>query len=270
MKDKEKKQIKKTKKSKKPASSVKKKKAKGKKSVPASKKSSSSARKASGKVGTAGKGSDKAPGSRGRTGKVASRVSEAAPSDRSLEQAMSAAITDELDGVIIHEDGTVSFPKQRGDAELRPSEDEFLMFRLAGKCYAIMLSDVHEILRHQRITRVPRAGSHVIGATSLRGAIVPVVNLSSMLSLKETTLPDRGRILLLKGKGVLLGLLVERGIGISNFSRDDMKPPFSSAGAEGSMFVEGVFDLDGEFFSVLSPDALTRTNAIWRINETEA
>lgn len=263
MKEKEKK---KTKKLKKATPSVKKAKARVKKSAPAKKKKLAPVKKSHGKEGIEksrkGEGLAKEGVPSGFAGKV--------PYDEAPDTVLGELAADGLEGVIIHEDGTVSYTHHEGDAERPPGFQEYLVFRFAGSGYALKISDVHEILRHQRITRVPRSDAHVIGATSLRGAIIPVVNLAAMLSLADTAQPEKGRLLLLKGHGIILGLLVERGIGIKSLNPADIKPPLSVSGKDESLFMEGVFDLDGEFYSVLNPDAITGTKATGRLNETEA
>jgi len=149
-------------------------------------------------------------------------------------------------------------------------DDEYLLFRSAGEGYALQVSDVHEILRHQRITKVPGSARHVVGATSLRGAIIPVVSVASLLLSVSAALPSDGRILLLSGSDTVVGLLVEKQIGLRSFNLESILPPLSIKGGEGSPFVEGVLDVDGEFYTVLRPDAITRTKATGRLDEKKA
>jgi len=182
---------------------------------------------------------------------------------------LSCSVTGEFDDVSINEDGTVSYHKrEEGDPSSR--ELEYLVFRVSDRGFAIRLLDVQEIVKQKSITKVPRSGEHVIGVTSLRGSIVPVVNLGSMLALSMVSVPDKGWILLLKQHGLLLGLLVSGGLGIKRFNPVDMKPPLPGMGTERSVFVAGVFDVGGEFITVLETDAITRTRATGRLDETEA
>jgi len=170
---------------------------------------------------------------------------------------------------IVNEDGTITFIKGDENGDIA-GDEEYLMFRYSGAGYSLRVTDVMEILKHQRITRVPGSAEHVFGAISMRGVIVPVLNLGSLLCLEDTVPPEYGRILMLRGAGIVLGILVEKGIRIMRLYNEDLKPPVSGISDNEAAFVEGVFDVGGEFFSVLRPDKITRTKATGRLNETKA
>ena len=155
-----------------------------------------------------------------------------------------------------------------GEGELPAPKDDYLYFRFGNERYALEASNVNEILRHQRITHVPKCAPHVIGATSLRGAMIPVLNLGALLTGKESSPPKDGRILVLKDAGIQIGVLVERKIGIIGLGAEDLLPP--PTGGEGGGFASGTLDIKGEYYAVLRPEAITRTRAIGRLDEREA
>ncbi len=65
---------------------------------------------------------------------------------------------------------------------------ELLTFSLSNEEYAFRVSDVEEVLRMQRITMVPTMPDYVLGITSLRGKIIPVIDLKTRLNLQEKSL----------------------------------------------------------------------------------
>ena len=65
---------------------------------------------------------------------------------------------------------------------------ELLTFSLSNEEYAFRVSDVEEVLRMQKITMVPTMPDYVLGITSLRGKIIPVIDLKTRLSLQEKSL----------------------------------------------------------------------------------
>jgi purine-binding chemotaxis protein CheW len=271
MKDKEKKKIKKAKKAKKTVTPAKKKQVGAKSAKTVKKKKASSTGKKKPVAEKPNKRASRAKRQAAATPEADGKVSARAgmkplePEDRPSR----AFISDGVEEVIINEDGTVIFPLL--DKAERPLKDnEYMLFSFAGEGFALKVSEVHEVLRHQSVTRVPRSADHVIGATSLRGTIIPVVSLGSLLSLADRELPDKGRILILKGSGIALGLLVDKGIGMMSFAPESIMPPMSGMDSEGASFTQGVLDVEGEYFTVLKPDAITRTKASGRLNETEA
>ena len=73
--------------------------------------------------------------------------------------------------------------------------EQLITFRVAGEEYGIPIMEVQEIIRVPEITSVPNAPSGVIGITSLRSWIVPVMDLRTKFGLRsllaETTGENR-------------------------------------------------------------------------------
>lgn len=62
--------------------------------------------------------------------------------------------------------------------------EQLITFRVAGEEYGIPIMEVQEIIRVPEITSVPNAPSGVIGITSLRSRIVPVMDLRTKFGLQ--------------------------------------------------------------------------------------
>lgn len=93
-------------------------------------------------------------------------------------------------------------------------EDErrFLWFDLAGEAYAASIMDIREILKLVALTEVPRAPREILGVLSKRGVVMPVVDLASLLGLRE---PDPRvntdqRVLVVRDHDRVVGLRVDR------------------------------------------------------------
>ena len=61
--------------------------------------------------------------------------------------------------------------------------EQLITFRVAGEEYGIPIMEVQEIIRVPEITGVPNAPSSVVGITSLRSRIVPVIDLRTKFGL---------------------------------------------------------------------------------------
>ena len=87
---------------------------------------------------------------------------------------------------------------------------EHLVFTMADEAYAVPIAHVGEILRVPPITEVPRAPPYVLGVISVRGRLVTVVDLRRRLSLGETQIVRKTRILLSDvGLTESIGLIVD-------------------------------------------------------------
>lgn len=62
---------------------------------------------------------------------------------------------------------------------------EFVTVQLAGQCLGIPVLAVHDVLKAQTITRIPKAPPSVAGVLNLRGRIVTAVDLRIHLGFEE-------------------------------------------------------------------------------------
>lgn len=82
-------------------------------------------------------------------------------------------------------------------------------FFLGEEEYGVDVRTVQEIIRVTEITQVPRAPEFVKGVINLRGKIIPVVDLKRKLGLGEVAVGRSSRIVVVKLRERLVGLLVD-------------------------------------------------------------
>ena len=80
-----------------------------------------------------------------------------------------------------------------------PSGDRFLTFRSEGRLYAVPANRVSEVVRMTALARVPQAPKSLLGLANLRGAVVPVAGLRSLLGRSEIAVSDKSRLVLMNG-----------------------------------------------------------------------
>lgn len=136
---------------------------------------------------------------------------------------------------------------------------EFLTFSLINEEFAFRINHLHEILRYQRIATVPKMPKYVLGITSLRGKIIPVLSLRLKLSLTEKKGDDEntGKILILKGTKGPIGVIVDKVIGVVRIPKSELLPPPSHLSEAESKYVEGVAVIDTRFISILNIEEIT-------------
>ncbi len=100
---------------------------------------------------------------------------------------------------------------------------ELLAFWVADEEYAAEIVDIQEIIKVPEITMVPRAPACMLGIISLRGTIVPVIELRALLHLPSTEVSRDSRVLVLRGEGESAGLLVDRVSSVVRFGRDTVE-----------------------------------------------
>jgi purine-binding chemotaxis protein CheW len=62
---------------------------------------------------------------------------------------------------------------------------QYLTFHIAGESYGVSITGVREIIPYEPLTRVPTTPAWIRGVLSLRGGVVPVVDLAVKLGMPE-------------------------------------------------------------------------------------
>jgi purine-binding chemotaxis protein CheW len=117
---------------------------------------------------------------------------------------------------------------------------ELLAFWVAGEEYGIDIVQIQEIIKVPVITEVPRAPACVLGIISLRGTIVPVADLRSVLGMESRVVDRQSRILVLRGEGEPVGLLVDRVSSVVRFERESIEPVPRTMQPDSSELLSGV------------------------------
>ena len=89
------------------------------------------------------------------------------------------------------------------------SSHEFLCFRVSDEFYGIDIMAIKEIIKPRAVTEVPRAPGFVTGILSLRGVIIPILDMSIRLGLAHSGQSGKARVIVVKNKNSFSGLLVD-------------------------------------------------------------
>lgn len=87
--------------------------------------------------------------------------------------------------------------------------NQFVIFKLGKEEYGIDIHKVTTIERMSEITRVPKTSDFVKGVMSLRGEVVPVIDLRKRFNLPEVEQTDESRIIIFKVDDIVLGMIVD-------------------------------------------------------------
>lgn len=117
---------------------------------------------------------------------------------------------------------------------------QLVTFRIGDEEFGLDVFTVHEILRWQEPTPMPRAPEFVEGVMDVRGTLVPVVDLRRRFELPEVRTDDDTRIVLVEFGGERLGLVVDAVTEVLRVPETAIAPPpryFRGLAAE---FVRGI------------------------------
>ena len=135
-------------------------------------------------------------------------------------------------------------------AEPVVQELETLAFRLGSEEYVVMVEQVKEVLKLRDLTPVPHAPEYVPGVISLRGAVLPVIDLARRLSLAPGVRDEKSRIMVVSIEDEDAGLIVDRVLGVVRFLPDAIQHA-PEAGERGSEFLKGIVRKEGKLYILL-------------------
>lgn len=118
---------------------------------------------------------------------------------------------------------------------------QFIVVQIGSEKYGIDIRYVDNIVRMQKITRVPKAQTYFKGIINLRGEIVPVMSIRTKMGLEKDVFTNATRIIILKieEKGSL-GIIVDEVCEVVTLSEDQIdKTAISSKNAKEN-FINGI------------------------------
>ncbi len=87
---------------------------------------------------------------------------------------------------------------------------QYIVIRYGEEVFGIDIKYVDNIVRMQRITRVPNVASHIKGVLNLRGEVIPVISLRIKMGLAPDEITRTTRIIIIKlESGDSIGVLVD-------------------------------------------------------------
>ncbi len=119
--------------------------------------------------------------------------------------------------------------------------DQLVTFKLAKEELALPIHLVQEIVKPPEITRVPNAPSYIEGIGNLRGNILPVINLRERLGLQRKESDENTRIVVLRTRNTITGLVVDCVQEVMRIEKDILEPP-----------PESVSDVHGKFLQAIA------------------
>jgi purine-binding chemotaxis protein CheW len=135
--------------------------------------------------------------------------------------------------------GVVPVTRAGESEKTRQSEIELLSFRLGGEVYAVLVADVREVLKSYHLTSVPNTPNYILGVMSLRGAMLPVIDLCKRFGLAPGANDEKSRIVVVSSADEEVGLLVDQVTGVFRVLPDEIKPVPENL-EQGAEFLRGI------------------------------
>ncbi|XLM21437.1 chemotaxis protein CheW, partial [Chromobacterium piscinae] len=135
---------------------------------------------------------------------------------------------------------------------------QFLTFQLAGETFAVGILRIREILEYIKPTTVPLMPPFIRGVMNLRGAVVPVIDLSLRFARDQTAINRRTCIVIIEMEHdeqcQLIGVLVDTVHEVLAIPDSEIEPPPQFGSKIRVDFIEGMARMDNHFVVMLNVD----------------
>jgi purine-binding chemotaxis protein CheW len=128
---------------------------------------------------------------------------------------------------------------------------QFVKIRIGSEWYGISIAIVENIVRMQRITRVPGSENYIKGVINLRGKVVPVMSLRLKLGLEEVEETRFTRIIILKIDGDELGIIVDEVREVLTIPEEDIEEVYKDSKTVNANYLIGVGKVGDDLVSLL-------------------
>lgn len=132
---------------------------------------------------------------------------------------------------------------------------QYIVVRLGDERYGIDISYIDNIVRMQRMTRVPKVASYIRGVINLRGEVVPVMSARVKMGLEEDVDTNSTRIIILKFEQQgYIGVVVDSVAEVVTLDTETIdKVPYDN---KDENFILGVGKAEDGLISILDLNAL--------------
>ena len=117
---------------------------------------------------------------------------------------------------------------------------KYVVFQIGEGHYAIPLTEVSQIIRHENVTDVPTAPPFVEGVINIGGEVIPVINLRSRFSLSAAEITRKNRAIIVQRQDSRYGVLVDSVREILDLDENSIAPEAASVFGMKAEFVRGI------------------------------
>ncbi len=130
---------------------------------------------------------------------------------------------------------------------------QYIVIKMGVEQFGIDIKYVDNIVRMQKITRVPKAQKWFNGVINLRGEIIPVMSLRKKFELEDDVLTDKTRIIILKPESQgAIGVIVDQVKEVVTLGSDSIEKAQTDMKDEKSKYISSIGKQGDELITILN------------------
>lgn len=128
---------------------------------------------------------------------------------------------------------------------------QYIVLRLGEEQYGIDIRNIDNIVRMQKITRIPKMPPYLKGVINMRGEVIPVVSMRLKMGLAQDEITKQTRIIVLKlEQEGNVGFLVDEVKEVVTLSSDEIEKLTYESKEEKTGLISAVGKHNGELISL--------------------
>lgn len=137
-------------------------------------------------------------------------------------------------------------------------EKQYLTFMLGSEMFSLDILCIKEIIWYAGLTEVPMMPACIRGVINLRGAVVPVMDLSARFNRPATPVGKSTCIVITEVESVTagerqnMGVVVDAVQAVLEIPSSEIEPPPNFGAKIRAEFIEGIAKVNGKFVIVLN------------------
>jgi purine-binding chemotaxis protein CheW len=147
-------------------------------------------------------------------------------------------------------------------------QKQYLTFTLGGEMFSIGILCIKEIIWYAQLTEVPMMPACIRGVINLRGAVVPVMDLSTRFGKAPTAVSKSTCIIIVEieadadGERQNMGVVVDAVQEVLEIASSDIEAAPTFGAKIRSDFIEGIGKVNGKFVILLNVNSVLSTEEI--------
>lgn len=140
----------------------------------------------------------------------------------------------------------------KADTEVN-NEFQLVVFSLGDEEFGVEINNVQEIIRMPTITKIPQAPDYVKGVINLRGRIITVINLNTIMGMQDRRHDEDTRIIVANVNDTVMGFVVDSVSEVMRLPTNNVEQaPAIIASKINTEYLQGVGKMDRRLLILLN------------------
>jgi purine-binding chemotaxis protein CheW len=131
-----------------------------------------------------------------------------------------------------------------------------VLFKLCNELFGIDVESVLRVINLDKLMKIPKAPEFIVGAISLEGSVIPVVDLAKKISLGDTLITSETKVLVLEiqynENTFSAGVIIDDVLDVVTIDPTKLLPPtLESMGFEAST-TDGLYKIEDDYYIILN------------------